>query len=758
MRFRDIFWVFTPRARTRCSVILLWAKIFNFLSKGTTPMKRKAVSIILALCLLLTLAPMAMADEGSANEISTFEQLQQAFENGGTYTLTKDITVESGLILKSSTPALTIDGANHTIAPAVTGLNEQGSVNDGATKIDNLIINSGTLTLKNLNVYGGKGRAIDNKGTLVMETVSIERASGTGYGAGLYNERNSSKALLTDCNIRNNTTTSAGGGFFNNGMLIMERSAVVENTNTSGNSNGGGGGENGGQLYLNNCTVANNQSSEIGGGLNLYGGRAYIMNTTVTGNITTQSTSFGGGIGCHGGAKVYAVNSVFSYNYSKEPRELSDISFGGSNNEYFYNCAYTSTVGTLQDGNKANLKELTGTIDTVYKNNGALQKLANGTYGIYPTDASPLQTGGTTTYFEYDGNSTVKMAFVNGNETAPLGALNAATSKVTKYQDNTVRANGVIGALSDKAGTITTYTVTVETAEHGTVAVNGGSDLVKSYDENTEVTLKAVPDENYKFVKWIVKTDNDNSDEQANPYTFNVTQDVTITPVFASTEQKPSSSGTIVDPAYDVLVGTASNGLLLSDYAMAKAGTVVTITAKAASGYEVQAVTVTDKDNKAVTVTAKDGKYTFTMPKSSVNVSASFVKLEDKKDDTAKDNQGTSKLTIIMQIGNTDILVNGRHLANDVAPVIVSNRTLVPIRVVTETLGGTAEWDAKDKTVTLNIDGKTIEMTVGVTLEKYGVAPVIMNDRTYVPIRFVAEELGATVDWTAETQTITITK
>ena len=282
--------------------------------------------------------------------------------------------------------------------------------------------------------------------------------------------------------------------------------------------------------------------------------------------------------------------------------------------------------------------------------------------------------------------------------------------------------------------------------------------MVKSYDENTEVKLEATADENYKFVKWIVKTDNDTSDEQANPYTFNVTQDVTITPVFASTEQKPSSSGTIVDPAYDVLVGTASNGLLLSDYAMAKAGTVVTITAKAASGYDVQAVTVTDKDNKAVTVTAKDGKYTFTMPKSSVSVSASFVKLEDKKDDTAKDNQGTSKLTIIMQIGNTDILVNGRHLANDVAPVIVSNRTLVPIRVVTETLGGTAEWDAKDKTVTLNIDGKTIEMTVGVTLEKYGVAPVIMNDRTYVPIRFVAEELGAMVDWTAETQTITITK
>lgn len=739
-------------------------------------MKRKAVSIILALCLLLTLAPMAMADEGSANEISTFEQLQQAFENGGTYTLTDNITVESGLILTSSTPALTIDGANHTIAPEVTGLNEQGIVNDGATKIDNLIINSGTLTLKNLNVYGGKGRAIKNSGTLDMESVTIERAYGKDYGAGLYN---SGSAMLTDCNIRRNANDSAGGGFYNIGKLIMDRCAVVENRNFNSGC-GGGGGENGGQLYLNNCTVANNQSTEIGGGLNLYGGKAYIMNTTVTGNVTSYDTTdarkYGGGIGCNG-ATLYAANSVFAYNYSSANSKLSDIGlYSGADKVHLYNCAYTavsvdsalgSSTTELRENNEAlAIKSVfNGSVvaPILDKNGNSLStsferpsiiKLSNGTYGVYPINGSALLTGSVDTYFAAD-NFAVKMAY--GSPAVKLGELVATNSQVTKFQDNTDRNPNTIGALPAKDGAVVKYyQVIVNAAEHGTVT--GGNVLGDSYIEGTRVTLKAVADENYKFVKWIVKTDNDTSDEQANPYTFNVTQDVTITPVFASTEQKPSSSGTIVDPAYDVLVGTASNGLLLSDYAMAKAGTVVTITAKAASGYDVQAVNVTDKDNKAVTVTAKDGKYTFTMPKSSVNVSASFVKPEDKKDDTSKDNQGTSKLTIIMQIGSTDILVNGKHLANDVAPVIVSNRTLVPIRVVTETLGGTAEWDAKDKTVTLNIDGKTIEMTVGVTLEKYGVAPVIMNDRTYVPIRFVAEELGATVDWTAETQTITITK
>ncbi|MEI3506008.1 MAG: copper amine oxidase N-terminal domain-containing protein [Anaerotignum faecicola] len=94
----------------------------------------------------------------------------------------------------------------------------------------------------------------------------------------------------------------------------------------------------------------------------------------------------------------------------------------------------------------------------------------------------------------------------------------------------------------------------------------------------------------------------------------------------------------------------------------------------------------------------------------------------------------------------------------DAAPVIRNDRTLVPIRIVTETLGGKVDWNGVTKEVTLNIDGKEIKMTVGKTLEKYGVAPVIIDGRTFVPVRFVADELGATVAWDDATKTVTIAK
>ena len=138
------------------------------------------------------------------------------------------------------------------------------------------------------------------------------------------------------------------------------------------------------------------------------------------------------------------------------------------------------------------------------------------------------------------------------------------------------------------------------------------------------------------------------------------------------------------------------------------------------------------------------------MPAKDVDIKADFK-------ETASDSE-KEKTIITMQIGNTDVTVNEDVIKNDVAPVIRNNRTLVPIRVITETLGGTVDWDDATKTVTLNIDGKEIKMTIGVILEKYGVAPAIINDRTYVPIRFVADELGADVQWNEETKTVTIIK
>ena len=85
---------------------------------------------------------------------------------------------------------------------------------------------------------------------------------------------------------------------------------------------------------------------------------------------------------------------------------------------------------------------------------------------------------------------------------------------------------------------------------------------------------------------------------------------------------------------------------------------------------------------------------------------------------------------IKLQIGSRIVNVDNEAVIYDAAPVIRNDRTLVPIRIVTETLGGKVDWNGVTKEVTLNIDGKEIKMTVGKTLEKYGVAPVIIDGRT----------------------------
>ena len=200
---------------------------------------------------------------------------------------------------------------------------------------------------------------------------------------------------------------------------------------------------------------------------------------------------------------------------------------------------------------------------------------------------------------------------------------------------------------------------------------------------------------------------------------------------------------------YVTVDSKAENGKITIDKDSASKGSTVTITVTPDEGYEIDEIKVTDESGNEIKVMDKgNGKYTFTMPATDADIKADFKAISGEEE----------KTVITMQIGNTDVSVNEKTITNDVAPVIRNDRTLVPIRVVTETLGGKVDWNDATKEVTLNIDGKEIKMTIGVILEKYGVAPMIINDRTYVPIRFVADELGAEVQWNEETKTVTIIK
>lgn len=109
-----------------------------------------------------------------------------------------------------------------------------------------------------------------------------------------------------------------------------------------------------------------------------------------------------------------------------------------------------------------------------------------------------------------------------------------------------------------------------------------------------------------------------------------------------------------------------------------------------------------------------------------------------------------------LSVGTTQSIVNGKIVLNDVAPMIVENRTMLPVRFIAESLGG--EVGYKKGEVTITVEDKTIAFKVGVNLENYDVKPFISDNRTFISARWVAEELGAHVLWVPSSGQVQIVK
>jgi len=109
------------------------------------------------------------------------------------------------------------------------------------------------------------------------------------------------------------------------------------------------------------------------------------------------------------------------------------------------------------------------------------------------------------------------------------------------------------------------------------------------------------------------------------------------------------------------------------------------------------------------------------------------------------------------------VLLDGRQLHFDVHPVIIDNRTMVPMRVIFEELGAEIQWNGATRTITATRDDLVVRTTIGErgimvngNRIMMDVAPVIIDGRTLVPVRFVAEAFGTDVDWDGNTQTVFI--
>ncbi len=136
--------------------------------------------------------------------------------------------------------------------------------------------------------------------------------------------------------------------------------------------------------------------------------------------------------------------------------------------------------------------------------------------------------------------------------------------------------------------------------------------------------------------------------------------------------------------------------------------------------------------------------------------------------------KGKAKIKIVLTVGSPIMEVNGVDLEIDpgrgTSPIIIPswNRTLVPIRAIVESLGGKVDWSQFDKLVSVTLGGTVIKLWIDNPIAEVNgkkvqidpgnqyVKPVIINSRTFVPVRFVAESLGCTVEWEPSTRKITI--
>lgn len=100
------------------------------------------------------------------------------------------------------------------------------------------------------------------------------------------------------------------------------------------------------------------------------------------------------------------------------------------------------------------------------------------------------------------------------------------------------------------------------------------------------------------------------------------------------------------------------------------------------------------------------------------------------------------------------VLVNGKTLSSDTSPVIEQGRVLVPLRAIFEALGADVKYDDKTGTINAELDGVKMTLKIDDKSAVVGgknltmdVPAKIVQQRTVVPLRFVSESLGATVDW-----------
>jgi len=125
-------------------------------------------------------------------------------------------------------------------------------------------------------------------------------------------------------------------------------------------------------------------------------------------------------------------------------------------------------------------------------------------------------------------------------------------------------------------------------------------------------------------------------------------------------------------------------------------------------------------------------------------------------------------LVIRIPINSEVFTVNDQEISNpDYPPAFVDENsvTLVPLRLISDIIGAKVEWVPETKEIVISDDKKVIRLQINnkkaiVNNVEYTLTspPVVKNERSYVPVKFVAENLEFKTDWIPETKTLVLTK
>ena len=486
--------------------------------------------------------------------------------NGDVINITHDIVINSELTISGKT--LTINGNNYELSVPIPGLDNMGRFNASPSSFRVLGLSSGAnVTINDLTIKGGSassngGAIYVANGTILRLNNSIvtnSRSNGGGGGISV-----DGILYMNNSFIRRNAALYGGGILVSwNGEAFIEKSTLIENRSTS-SAGGGGAAECQGLMYFNNSTLSNNQSTEIGGAINNNGGTVYFINSSATGNVAFGF--YGGGAIGNNGGNVYIVNSLFAHNYRQTTGSeinptgyvLDDFeepfggSFWGNVNvvHSIYHAPLPSGLGLdisnvqytgLADGSNNTIFS-GGLLSRITDNDGNeigdqifRPFLVNNSGSTAPT----LQVG---SFVSQSANRGVPTRFNNGSGTPRIGYFSGGTwtdivgttvagdlvttDQVSAARNSTTPSRGAIETELNA----TLYIVKVNGATGGTV--NGGTIYGDVYPSGTSVTLTAIPNSGQQFLRWDYVAGGTGTASTANPYTFTVTQNVTLIPVF----------------------------------------------------------------------------------------------------------------------------------------------------------------------------------------------------------------------------------